>query len=69
MLPCAWIETWVSYNTTSGQCLSIVIAGLDPAIHLFASKDGSPGLGASRRPGDDAKVITRIFHYYPRFQI
>jgi hypothetical protein len=48
----------------------VVIAGLDPAIHLFssASEDGSPGLGAEpvigpatssrtrwRRPGDDTR--------------
>jgi hypothetical protein len=39
------------------QCL--VIAGLDPAIHPFFVKDGSPGLGASRRPGDDEELIIR----------
>jgi len=26
----------------------------DPAIHLSSKKAGSPGHGASRRPGDDS---------------
>ena len=51
---------------------SVVIAGLDPEIHLFL-KDGSPGFGAEpvigpaqvgrtrwRRPDDDDEVISRI---------
>jgi hypothetical protein len=37
--------------------LNTVIAGLDPAIHHPSEEDGSPGLGASRRPGDDEQIV------------
>jgi hypothetical protein len=43
-----------------------VIAGLDPAIHLFR-KGGSPDHGVLRRPGDDAELIGRISYDTPRY--
>jgi hypothetical protein len=42
-----------------------VIAGLDPAIHLFA-KCEITGHGASRRPGDDDVVLFRAFAFEKR---